>query len=662
MQNLCRTILFYFRKGNALLKRVGVMALIRAIYFRCKIILLSFKNRHNLKNTGYGKSIKGKPFLSQRIVIFTGVPYDDIGGGQRASQLTRYALKAGLSVEYIYIYPKYNFEKQAYVDSKINILNLNHICIKDFKPSQLLRVCNSSSTIIFELPHPEFLPFLTAANIRGLRTVFELIDNWNSSLGGEWYSEEILEVFIKECQVVTATAKILVERIHKMGRKEVTYLPNAANEYIFDKDRSYQRPADLPNGKLGVYFGSLYGEWFGWEYIHNAAKKNMDINFCLIGDIPPHKRPLDLPINVHFLGSKNIEQLPSYLSVADFCLLPFNPGPISDAVSPIKAFEYIFMAKPVVSTSLLEIRDYPLVYIANNPNEFCKICGELKNSPIQKDETLIEEFISRHSWGTRLGILRDLKGKQNVSVIILIHNNRDIIDHCLNSLLRHCASFISEIIVVDNASDDDGGEYVKNHFDNVIVVTNRINGCASGRNLGVSYATGNYLAFFDSDQWFTNAHGFEEALHMLESDADIGAVGWSAGWFDLKNEHLGGPIVDYLPNRAMNNEAILTGYRTDIAYLGSGGLFMPKTIFKHIGGFDPSYDPTTFEDTDLSFEIKKAGFQLAYRDLSGIRHKAHQTTVASSGSVEYRNLFSVNSNYFRTKWQNFPLFFKEIKS
>ncbi|MFT2612714.1 glycosyltransferase family 1 protein, partial [Escherichia coli] len=58
------------------------------------------------------------------------------------------------------------------------------------------------------------------------------------------------------------------------------------------------------------------------------------------------------------------------MAYSDFCLLPFSPGKISDAVSPIKVFEYLFAGKPVVSTDLPEINGYPGLRIEKNPEDF----------------------------------------------------------------------------------------------------------------------------------------------------------------------------------------------------------------------------------------------------------------------------------------------------
>jgi glycosyltransferase involved in cell wall biosynthesis len=648
---LVKRFIVNIRKVVTVLRHDGFNALFRLLYYKLAVAI--DRRIGNIKQKLSLATQRGQGMERPKLVIFTGVPFDDIGGGQRSAQLTRAALKTGGQVLYVYGYPKYDFSKRRNVISKVTFPNILHKHIKELSVKEFLKFIGDNSTVVFEMPHPLFVEYLEIACTRGVRTVFELIDDWSTSLGGDWFRQEVFEKFVLRAEVVTGTSRLLVTQLNDMGRSDAVYLPNAANEYIFDKNATYTRPSDLPDSSVALYMGSLYGEWFGWVYIKEAAKENPHINFCLIGN-KPADLPIQFPDNVHFLGEKKIEELPFYLSSADFCLLPFKPSALTDAVSPIKVFEYLFMAKPIVSTNMTEVVEYPYVFTAQNESEYASLCQNVHrdNNPENINQSVIDEFIFRNSWFSRLQKIVEIKGQQNVSAIILIHNNRNIIGRCLQSLVDNCSSYLSEVIVVDNISEDGGGDYVMENFPQVRLVRNSRNGCSSGRNLGVKNSSGKYLAFFDSDQWFTSGFGFEEALNILEAHGEIGAVGWSAGWLNLNQEKLTDTIADYHAYRAVNSRAWRIGYRTDVSYLGSDGLFVPRTVFEATGGFDEAYDPMSFGDTDLSFAIKNLGFEVAYRDLSCIRHQPHQTTKASDSSLEYQKLYSRNSKYFLEKWKD----------
>ena len=178
-----------------------------------------------------------------------------------------------------------------------------------------------------------------------------------------------------------------------------------------------------------------------------------------------------------------------------------------------------------------------------------------------------------------------------------------------------------------------------------MLLQNDRNGCSSGRNLGAAQAKGEYLCFLDSDQWVISDYWLDSALQILESKEYVGAVSWNAGWFAPGETT--GPIVDGFANRSMDNPA--AWFRLDIAYLATSGLLMKKKLFEDIGGFDAYYDPTCYEDTDLSLKIRDFGLEIAYCPYMSIMHLPHQTT--KSGSPYHTELMNKNGNYFYEKWK-----------
>lgn len=130
----------------------------------------------------------------------------------------------------------------------------------------------------------------------------------------------------------------------------------------------------------------------------------------------------------------------------------------------------------------------------------------------------------------------------------------------------------------------------------------------------------------------------------MKKNKGIGAVSWGAGWFD-KNSVVG-PVAESLPDRGMKPYSL---FREDIAYLATSGLVMSKKVFELTDGFDDKYDPTCFEDTDLSFQIKNLGIKIAFTPYINLIHMAHQTTHA--GSDAHKKRMNDNGSYFRHKWE-----------
>ncbi|GAK43448.1 hypothetical protein TCA2_5946 [Paenibacillus sp. TCA20] len=299
------------------------------------------------------------------------------------------------------------------------------------------------------------------------------------------------------------------------------------------------------------------------------------------------------------------------------------------------------MGKKVVSTNLPDIEGYPNVFTSDIKEEWL----ELIDSELGIDE--FDVFVLQNNWYSRCREILEYSEKfeknEKISIVILNRNNMKTIFKCVRSLL-HFNSYNYEVVVVDNQSTDGSYELLKEEFeDSITLLRNSKNGCSSGRNLGAEHSTGGLLFFLDSDQWIIEKNWLDHAIDIIYSHKTVGAVGWNAGWFDKGSVE--GPIVDYYENRAIKPSEL---FRTDVAYLATSGLLMTKKLFEEIEGFDEYYDPTCFEDTDLSLKIKYFGYELAYCPYMSIFHLPHQTT--NSGSLEHKKRMERNGRYFLDKW------------
>ncbi|MCW1912951.1 glycosyltransferase [Luteolibacter sp. GHJ8] len=82
--------------------------------------------------------------------------------------------------------------------------------------------------------------------------------------------------------------------------------------------------------------------------------------------------------NLHWLGPKPYQELPSLCRQMDVCLMPFALNEATEFINPTKALEYMAAGRPVVSTALDEVRSNFAVAarIASGPAEFARFCEE----------------------------------------------------------------------------------------------------------------------------------------------------------------------------------------------------------------------------------------------------------------------------------------------
>ena len=105
----------------------------------------------------------------------------------------------------------------------------------------------------------------------------------------------------------------------------------------------------------------------------------------------------------------------------------------------------------------------------------------------------------------------------DISVIVPIYNVEKYLARCLDSILLQNFSGSFEAILVDDGSTDASKaialEYVNNHPRVFKLLCQNNGGPGSARNLGLDYASGNYIAFVDSDDYLDTS--FLARLHTL---------------------------------------------------------------------------------------------------------------------------------------------------
>lgn len=633
----------------------GLKETVKKVY-RYTSFKLKIKNPSK-SNTTYKLSKKEKQDIKQKtkkkVYIFTNIPYFDVGGGQRAAQLAKTFNSMGYLVEYYYAFNSSETVKHTMLLPVTVHKKISKIKLEEFKNK-----INSEDIFVFEAPMEMFIPYLDIAEKNKCKIIYENIDNWETSLGNMFFSENALKQFLEKSEILVGTSKLLEEQLkeylakYKIKNKKVLYLPNAVDSSLFEPRKIYEKPKDLIQGKKTlIYYGSLWGTWFDWELLKQVANSNENISINLIGDyagIIDIKK--QMPENIHFLGLKKQTDLPNYLYYSDYAILPFKTDEIGKYVSPLKLFEYIAMNKPVISTKLDDIINYDNVYCSNKSEDWIKWINEGLEFNVEKRNT----FISNNDWYSRCSELIDnvetsekcdLEFYNNISIIILNYNNKNVIENCIDSIIKFNERYGTEIIVVDNQSTDGSYELLKEKYQNKIkLYQNSKNGCSSGRNLGVSKTNKKYIMFLDSDQWIMHKYWLEPYIEILTKDKKIGALGWAAGWFnkDGYSYH----VVDSFPYKYMPPIGL---YRCDIGYLGTGGMILKKELFDKVDGFDLYYDPTCYEDTDLSLKIRNEGKEIAYTTYLGVGHLPHQTT--KSGTKEHDNLIKSKGDYFISKWK-----------
>ena len=103
-----------------------------------------------------------------------------------------------------------------------------------------------------------------------------------------------------------------------------------------------------------------------------------------------------------------------------------------------------------------------------------------------------------------------------VSVILPVFNGEKYLNVCLDSICKQTLSNI-EIICVNDGSTDNTLSILEKYSSKdqrIKIISTENNGQGSARNIALNYASGEYIAFVDADDWISN-----DALYLLYNDA-----------------------------------------------------------------------------------------------------------------------------------------------
>lgn len=237
-----------------------------------------------------------------------------------------------------------------------------------------------------------------------------------------------------------------------------------------------------------------------------------------------------------------------------------------------------------------------------------------------------------------------MKKNPLVSIIIVNYNGQKLLENCFESLSKVTYPNF-ETILVDNNSEDNSIQYVKENFPETLIIKLEKNyGFAYPNNIGAKNAKGEMLLFLNNDT--TVDHKFVDTLvNTMNNDPKI-AICQSMLLKPNGDVDSSGDFVDTMGVAYSSKEKVIK--TREILSAKGAAMMMKKDIFNKLGGFDEKFY-LSFEDVDLGWRTWILGYKVVVVPDSLVYHLGGKT----SEKMKYEIAFHGFKNQLSMKFTNF---------
>lgn len=218
-----------------------------------------------------------------------------------------------------------------------------------------------------------------------------------------------------------------------------------------------------------------------------------------------------------------------------------------------------------------------------------------------------------------------------------------------------------EVILADNASDDNSVNWVRKHFPSVkIALFDQNYGYTGGNNRAVPYANKEILIFLNNDvkvdpNWLNGLNkAFNKSDNIVAVQPKILSykepeyfeyAGAAGGFLDsLGYPFCRGRVLDSIERDEHQYDSEI-----DIAWASGAAFAIRKEVFEEMGGFDEDYQ-FHMEEIDLCWRTLNAGYRIIYTPESTVYHLGGGSLPMGSSRKVY---FNFRNSLFML-WKNLP--------
>ena len=351
---------------------------------------------------------------NELVFMFSGTTYVQDVRANRPIRLTRELRKRGIPVIFNYHRWRRTDEHPPYQGDLLFQIPID--VTKQFMAKLSTLKTNKKKIFIVSYPHPTIPKILNRFKINGWINLYDARDDWEEfeKVGqAKWYKSSVEKYIVRNCDHVTAVSKPLATKLdHYEPMNPVHVVPNALSPNFLSQTYKWKGSSKV---KVG-YFGHLTPSWFDWDSLIEIAKNRPKFQFEIIGHSAPDD--LQLPSNIDLMGPKTHPEINVIAAEWSVAIIPFKTGLLSDAVDPIKIYEYMALDLPTVSFRMPQIDDYPATITVGNVEDFLTALDEF--SIYRPKKGSLNKWLSNNTWGDRVQYMLDLSNTENKDGLALL--------------------------------------------------------------------------------------------------------------------------------------------------------------------------------------------------------------------------------------------------
>jgi O-antigen biosynthesis protein len=228
--------------------------------------------------------------------------------------------------------------------------------------------------------------------------------------------------------------------------------------------------------------------------------------------------------------------------------------------------------------------------------------------------------------------------RPDLSIILVLHNQAELTFGCLGSIAETLAGadLAVEVVILDNGSTDRTNALL-DRIDGATIIRSDSNlHFLRGANQAARSAKGRTLLLLNNDAQLLPG-AVIAGLHTLNSASNIGAVGGRIILPDGTLQEAGsivwrnGATCGYGRGQDPNTPDFM--FQRDVDYCSGAYLLTPMAVWKEMGGFDESYAPAYYEETDYCLRLWKSGRRVVFDPDVAIIHYEFGSSASASEAL-----------------------------